>query len=242
MERFEESHSDEASGAAALTLDALRRVALERSELLEVQRRELQQLAASVSRLVDFADPRNAGHSLRVADYAHAIGLELGLDPWVLEGLRLGGCLHDIGKLQIRPGILDKTGALTPEEFEEVRRHPNLGFEMLRSFGWAYPVDEVARFHHERWDGSGYPFGYAGDNIPLHARIVAVADVFDAMLSRRPHRSRQTLGHAMDELLSSAGILFDKDIVLALLSRLGRMGCDIHAPAPERGAGTFCGT
>ena len=153
-------------------------------------------------------------HSLNVAATAVLVGTSLGLKGRELEVLELAATVHDVGKLHVRPDILAKPGPLDADEWQEMRLHPARGAELLAGH---VPADvlEIVRSHHERWDGSGYPDGLAGDAIPLGARIIAVVDAFCAMLESRPYRPATRRAEARAELLAQAGRQFDADCARA---------------------------
>ena len=176
--------------------------------------------AASLARAVDARDAYTGSHSERVADLAARIATRLGIDREQVELTRLAGSLHDLGKLAIPEEILRKPGPLSEAERLVLERHPQIGFRMLESLG-VDPVADWVLHHHERWDGSGYPDGVGGEEIPLGARIIFVADAYDAMTSDRVYRGRLTDDEAIAELDRCAGTQFDPDIVAALADELG---------------------
>ncbi len=153
------------------------------------------------------------GHSARVAEYAVAIACDLGFESREMKGILVAGYLHDIGKLRVDPAILSKEGLLTEEEREQVRLHPEYGVEHLAQFELPWDVEAIVRGHHERFDGTGYPDGLAGEEIPLGARILLVADVFDALTTARPYRQAWSRDQALTYLTMSAGTLADPEIV-----------------------------
>jgi len=163
-----------------------------------------------------------AQHSERVGAIARAIGVELGLSDADLEVLHWAGLLHDIGKLAVPDEILSKPGPLTPEEWVEVQRHPVVGFELLQAISPGLdPVARAIRAHHERWDGSGYPDGLAGLDIPLAGRVVAIGDVYDALTHPRSYRpSAYPTDSAIEHIITGAGVLYDPDAVGAFCRAL----------------------
>jgi diguanylate cyclase (GGDEF)-like protein/putative nucleotidyltransferase with HDIG domain len=175
--------------------------------------------AASLARAVDARDVYTGSHSQRVADLAARTARRLGLPDEDIELTRLAASLHDLGKLAIPEEILRKPGPLTEPERMVLERHPQIGFRMLESLG-VDPVADWVLHHHERWDGSGYPDGLPGDRIPLGARIIFVADAYDAMTSERVYRRRVAPEHAIAELERCAGSQFDPEIVAALADEL----------------------
>lgn len=152
------------------------------------------------------------GHVHRVSDLAVDLGTGLALGEDDLDRLALAGVLHDVGKIHLDPTILGKPGPLTEEEFELMRRHPELGFAMTRNRLDA-KVAEAILYHHERYDGRGYPFGLAGEDIPVLSRIVLVSDAFDAMTSVRAYQPALPIEFAVDEITKNAGTQFDPAVV-----------------------------
>jgi putative two-component system response regulator len=187
------------------------------SRVRELDRRNKQSLINGVQMLVhalEAKDPYTSGHSTRVSRYAVKTAVQLGYTGDKLEQLRLGGELHDIGKIGTREDILNKPGPLSPDEFEHIKGHVVLGERILApSLAESPVVLRVVRSHHERMDGSGFPDGLAGDQIPVEARIVAVVDAFDAMTTNRAYRPSRTPVDAVDELRRCAGAHFDTNVV-----------------------------
>ena len=175
--------------------------------------------AASLARAVDARDVYTGSHSQRVAELAARTARRLGLPDEEVELTRLAASLHDLGKLAIPEEILRKPGPLTEPERIVLERHPQIGFRMLESLG-VDPVADWVLHHHERWDGSGYPDGLPGEQIPLGARIIFVADAYDAMISERVYRRRVSPDEAITELDRCAGTQFDPDVVTALAQEL----------------------
>ncbi len=190
-----------------------------RNATAEVQRRT-QEMLFSLGRAAEFRDPETGAHIQRMAHYSRLIAERLGLSAEMRETVLQAAPMHDIGKLGIPDEILLKPGKLTPEEFEVMKRHPLHGYEMLRHS--EVPVIQagatIALSHHEKWDGSGYPNGHAGTAIPLLGRIVAVADVFDALTSVRPYKPAWELDRAATLLREQSGKHFDPACVQAFFS------------------------
>lgn len=175
----------------------------------------------SLADALEVKDPYTWGHSLRVGQYAMAIARELDLDEVRLTQLELGSRLHDIGKIGVREAVLNKDGALTPEEYRHVMEHPVIGWRILSPLLRDAPhALAVVRSHHERIDGRGAPDGLAGDQIPIEARIAAVADSFDAMTSGRPYRAGMAVEDAMAELERCIDTQFDGECVAAFARAL----------------------
>jgi PAS domain S-box-containing protein/putative nucleotidyltransferase with HDIG domain len=162
-------------------------------------------------------DPYTAGHQKRVTNLACAIAAEMHLSKDQLDGLRLAGLVHDVGKIQIPTEILVKPGHLSETEFLMIKIHPRVGYDILRGIDFPYPIADIVLQHHERMDGSGYPEGLSGEQILLEARILAVADVVEAMSSQRPFRPALDIGMALEEVSKHRGRLYDRKVVNALL-------------------------
>ncbi|MDH3428228.1 MAG: HD-GYP domain-containing protein [Gemmatimonadota bacterium] len=160
-------------------------------------------------------DPGLAAHGHRVAGLAHSIGTSLGLGPERLRRLHVACTLHDIGKVDVDQGVLWKPGPLVGAEWDEIRRHPELGYKIVRGLVHA-EIAETVLCHHERFDGTGYPHGRRGDAIPLLARILTVADAFDAMTSDRCYQPALSIEFALNEIQAHAGSQFDPRVVEAL--------------------------
>jgi diguanylate cyclase (GGDEF)-like protein len=184
--------------------------------------------AASLAQAVDARDVYTGSHSERVSELAARIAVRIGADSELIELTRLAGSLHDLGKLAIPEEILRKPGSLTESERLVLERHPQIGFRMLESLG-VDPVAEWVLHHHERWDGTGYPGGLSGEAIPLGARIIFVADAYDAMTSDRVYRRRLSTGDALAELSRCAGSQFDPEIVSAFAEEIGGVTADVLA-------------
>ena len=179
--------------------------------------------------LSEMRDPYTTGHERRVAEIAFAIGAELGFDQDQLEGLRVAGLLHDVGKINIPAEILSKPGKLSAIEFKLVQGHAQAGFDVLGTMEWPWPVAQVALQHHERMDGSGYPQGLKGEAILLEARIMAVADVVEAISSHRPYRAGLGIETALAEIERGCGTLYDPVVAETCLRMFREKG--FHLPA-----------
>ncbi len=159
---------------------------------------EAQEVIVALAGTIDARDPYTAGHSERVSYYAEMLGKTIGLSFEEQKVLHFGGLFHDIGKIAIRDDVLLKPGKLTPEEFKEIQRHPVAGRELLKGMRTIEAAMPIVYHHHERFDGSGYPEGRMGDNIPLLARVASVADVYDALTTSRPYRAAMTRSEALE--------------------------------------------
>ncbi len=166
---------------------------------------------------VETRDPYTAGHQRRTADIARGIAQEMGLPREQVDGIRMAGVIHDLGKISVPAEILSKPGRIGAMEFSLIQQHPNTGYDILKGIDFKWPVAEIVRQHHERMDGSGYPFGYSGNQILLEARVIAVADVIEAMSSHRPYRPALGLDKAFAEIKQHRGTLYDEDVVDAVV-------------------------
>lgn len=167
---------------------------------------------------LDAKSPWTRGHSERVARFTENIARAMGLEDEMISDIRLGGLLHDIGKIGTYDALLDKPGALTAEEFEVIKKHPAQGASIIQNIKQLRVIVPFIRHHHERYDGRGYPDGLKGEEIPLQARILHAADSFDAMTSSRPYRVAPGVIHAMKEFERYGGIQFDPDVAHAFLA------------------------
>jgi putative nucleotidyltransferase with HDIG domain/PAS domain S-box-containing protein len=167
----------------------------------------------AIVQVVEMRDPYTAGHQRRVADLARSVATEMGLPPDVIEGIRIAAAIHDIGKVAVPAEILSKPGKLTQNELELIKDHSLTGFDILKHVEFPWPIAEIIYQHHERLDGSGYPRGLKGDDVLLEARIIALADVVEAMASHRPFRPARGIDAAMDEIEEHRGTLYDPEVV-----------------------------
>jgi len=204
--------------------DALQRSLTERREAEEQLRRTLDNLRQAMgatlrtlAQAVETKEPYTAGHHKRVADLARTIAMEMGLSDEALEGIRTAGILHDIGKIPLPEDILNRSGKLSVAEFQQVKAHSQTGYDILNDIEFPWPVARIVWQHHERMDGSGYPLGLKGDEILLEARVLAVADVVEAMCSHRAYRPMPGLDRALEEIDAQRGMLYDPSVVDACL-------------------------
>ncbi len=224
-------HLEEVRARVRQALDR-RRLVLENRDYQErleekvaVQARRLEELflasVQSLAEALEVKDPYTHGHSLRVSKYSVVIARTLGLGQDVVRQIELGGKVHDIGKIGVREAVLNKAGPLTDDEYQHIMTHPVVGWRILGPLLGDMPMSlSIVRSHHERFDGRGIPDGLAGDDIPLEARIAAVADTFDAMTSVRPYRPGVPLQATLNELRRCAGAQFDPVVVDAFLSAI----------------------
>jgi len=212
-------------------------------ERVEVEKRHVEQIASlnmrtieALALAIEAKDHTTHTHLQRVRTYAVAVAKELNLPESEIEALRAAALLHDIGKLAVPEQIINKPGKLTPEEFEKMKVHPLVGAEILERVAFPYPVAPIVRSHHERWDGTGYPEGLSGQEIPIGARILAAVDCLDALASHRQYRQALPLGDAMAKVKEKTGTWFDPQVVAILdsryveLERMAQMSEDPPAP------------
>lgn len=228
--------------------DRVRRV--EEVQLASERRADLYlSVIQSLALAVDAKDQYTHQHILRVQRYATAIATRLNITGNEMEGLRTSALLHDIGKLGVPDSVLLKPGRLTDEEFAKIKQHPEMGAAILEPVDFPWPVLPGVRYHHEKWDGSGYPAGLKGEEIPLQARILAVADVYDALTTNRSYRSAWPHEKAAAEIARCAGTHFDArivdaflDVIDATLAEMRRENLDLpevlSRPTPYEGEPT----
>ncbi len=174
------------------------------------------------AKTLEVKDHATGSHVERTVQFATEIAKALQLSGDEIENIRQAAILHDLGKIGISEKILLKKGKLTPKEFTEIKKHPQIGADIVRPIHFLRGVIPVMLYHHERWDGKGYPNGLKGDEIPVGARIVAVADVYEALVSDRPYRKAFSKREALDIIKAGAGSQFDPDIVTIFLSVVGK--------------------
>jgi HD-GYP domain-containing protein (c-di-GMP phosphodiesterase class II) len=174
-------------------------------------------MVCSFHQILDLRDLNTGVHSTRLAEWAVRVGREFGVPEEFLADLEVGALLHDIGKVGISENILGKPDGLTEEEFRIVRRHPELGWNVIRNLPGLERASLLVLHHHENFDGTGYPAGLKGNEIPIGARILSVIDAFDAMISARPYRSPLPLDEVLKRLEERSGIQFDPAIVQSLI-------------------------
>lgn len=213
-----ELSSDLAFGIVTLRNEIKRkRAEQERAQSLQRLRQSLEETVQAIATTLELRDPYTAGHQRRVAQLAVAIAGEMGLPPAQIEGIHFGGLIHDLGKIQIPAEILSKPGGLTDLEYGFIKTHPAAGYNILKDVQFPWPIAQMVLQHHERIDGSGYPLGLKGEDILLEARVLAVADVLEAMSTHRPYRAGLGPEVAIAEISRGRGRLYDPDVVDAYM-------------------------
>ena len=183
---------------------------------------------SAIAMIIEMRDPYTAGHQRRVTQLACAIAKEIGLSGDQITGLRLAGLIHDIGKVRVPAEILTNPDGLSEAEFTMIKMHPVLGYEILKTMDLPWPIAHIVHQHHERMDGSGYPSGLSAKDIILEARVLAVADVVEAISSHRPYRSALGINKALDEISQKRGILYDAKVVDACLKLFREQGFELE--------------
>ena len=203
-------------------------------ERMKLERISVATLEALVNAL-EAKDPYMRGHSARVADLAATIAHQLDLPDEQVEQIRMAGRLHDIGKIGTRESVLNKQGPLTPEEFEHVKQHVVIGSQILAPLSHLGDIIPAVRGHHERWDGTGYPDGVRGEAIPLGARVVCTAEVYDALSTSRAYQEKLGPEQAIDRMADLSGTVLDPKVYDALRTIVGRRGTLVFL---DEGSGT----
>jgi PAS domain S-box-containing protein len=214
---------DQVASALGFGITTLR-TALAKAQYQESLRVSLEQTIQVIAETVGQRDPYTAGHERRVADLCVAIASKLGLSSERTQGLRLAAGIHDLGKIGIPAEILAKSGRVTENQYNLLKEHVQLGYEIVKNVQFPWPIAQMIYQHHERLDGSGYPRGLKADEILLESRILAVADVVEAMSSHRPYRASLGIDVALDEVLSKSGTLYDPEAVEACVNLFRREG------------------
>lgn len=174
-------------------------------------------IVTALTSTIEIRDPYTAGHQRRVADIASLVAEQMGLPKNQINGIRIASLVHDIGKIYVPTEILIKPSELTESEFNLIKIHPQAGYDILKSIDFPWPIAKIVQQHHERMDGSGYPYGLEGRNIVLEARIIAVADVLETMASYRPYRPARGIKQALHEITINRGGFYDPEVVDACL-------------------------
>jgi putative nucleotidyltransferase with HDIG domain len=209
--------SDEVQLLGDLTFDigtflSAQRTEIEKNKLQDALHRASLGTISAVAATIEKRDPYTSGHQHRVAEMSVAIAQELGWAVVRIEGLRLGATIHDIGKIYVPAEILNRPGKLSPSEFAIIKSHPQVGFDILEHTDFPWPIKEMILQHHERIDGSGYPNGLKGDQIIDEAKVIAIADVVEAITSHRPYRPGLGLDVALAEIEAGRGSAYDPAI------------------------------
>ncbi len=220
---LQEIAADLAFGIAAI------RTELARNQNQKSLRIALEQTIEVIANTIDERDAYTAGHQRRVASLCAAIGAELGISAERIQGLRLAATIHDLGKIGVPAEILSKPSQLTPLEFEMIKLHAQAGYDILRNVTFPWPIAQTILQHHERMDGSGYPSGLKGDELLLESRIMAVADVVEAMSSHRPYRPALGIDAGLAEIEAQGGITLDATVVAACLRIFREQGYTIES-------------
>lgn len=203
-----------------------------RSEMVlghERLRRNMGAIIQAMSRTIEIRDPYTAGHQRNVAKLCRAIATELGFSWARIQGLRMAAAIHDLGKIHVPSGILNKPGPMSEPEMAIIRMHPHTAYEILKDIDFPWPLAETIYQHHERLDGSGYPRGLCGDEILLEARILAVADVVESIASFRPYRLSRSLRDALSEIQRHRGVRYDETVVDACVRLIAAKGFDFKS-------------
>jgi len=198
-----------------------------RESLIQL-RKNLSGTIQAMALTVETRDPYTAGHQRRTSDIARCIAQEMGLSGEQVDGIRMAGVIHDLGKISIPAEILSKPGQLGRREYSLIQDHPETGYNILKGIDFHWPVAEIVRQHHERLDGSGYPYGLRGEEIMLEARIIGVADVIEAMSSHRPYRPSLGAARAFEEIVAHRGVLYDPDVVDISVNLFNRGELNVH--------------
>jgi putative nucleotidyltransferase with HDIG domain len=210
--------------ASLIDITERKRAEAELQQTLESLRKSVGATIQVMVSAIEARDPYTAGHQLRSANLACAIATEMGLPQEKIDGISMAGYIHDIGKLSIPAEILSKPTKLTDIEFSLIKEHSHTGYEMLKNVESPWPLAQIVYQHHERMNGSGYPRNLKGDEIIIEARIMAVADVVEAMASHRPYRPGLGIDEALAEIEKNRGILYDNTVVDACLKLFRERG------------------
>lgn len=233
LEAFDEDEAkllEELSAAVSYGIWSLRtdvqrhQAEVEARHTLEQLHRSLDGTVLALANLVESRDPYTAGHQQRVTQLACAIASEMGLSPDQIEGLRVMGYLHDIGKIAVPAEILSRPGKISENELNIVKVHPQVGYDVIKDIEFPWPIAQGILHHHERLDGSGYPLRLKGSDILKEAKILAVADVVEAMVSHRPYRAALEIDEAMEEIAGKKGVLYDPEVVEACVKLFAEKG------------------
>lgn len=198
-------------------------------------RRTLAGIIKTLTLTLESRDPYTAGHQLRVSDLARAIADEMGLEKDIVEGIRMAGAIHDLGKINIPAEILSKPGRLTNAERAIIMAHSKIGHDIIEPIEFPWPLAKIILQHHEKVDGSGYPHGLTGKDIMIEARILCVADVVEAASSHRPYRPELGIDFALDEISKNNGILYDSEVVKSCIKLFKEKNYKLKTPLWQKG-------
>lgn len=193
----------------------------EQFRVTELLKSSFERTINAIALALEKRDPYTAGHQKKVAEIATAIAEQLGFNRHAVEGLRLGATIHDIGKIYVPVEILSRPGRLSEAEFNVIKSHPEVGYDIIKGIDFPWPVAEMVHQHHERLNGSGYPLGLKDREITFEAKIIAVADVIEAMSSHRPYRPAVGIEAAITEIDRNQGVLYEREVVQAALALHG---------------------
>ncbi|MEW6660592.1 MAG: HD domain-containing phosphohydrolase [Thermodesulfobacteriota bacterium] len=202
---------------ALLNITARKRAEEELQEGLAKLRRAFEGVVQAMAMAMEMKDLYTSGHQQRVSQLACALAGEMGLPAARIDGLRVAGLLHDLGKIAVASEILSKPGKINEYEFAIIKAHPQIGYDILKAIEFPWPVAQIILQHHERLDGSGYPGGLQGEEILLEAKILGVADVVEAMSSHRPYRPAIGMNQALEEISQNKGVAYDREVVEACI-------------------------
>jgi PAS domain S-box-containing protein len=207
----------------------------ERKQAEEELRNNMKQMRSNldgtikaIARTVETRDAYTAGHQRRTTEIARAVAFEMGLSKQVIDGIRMAGVIHDLGKISVPAEILSKPGKISESEMSLIKQHPHAGYEILKGIDFNWPVADIVLQQHERLNGSGYPYNLQGDDILLEARIIGVADVIEAMASHRPYRPALGIDDAFEEITMHRGIKYDPDVVDASIELFTKKGYQLN--------------
>jgi PAS domain S-box-containing protein len=200
----------------------------ELKDTMRMLRKNLAGTIEAIARTVETRDAYTAGHQKRTTEIARAIAFEMGLSKEVIDGIRMAGVIHDLGKISVPAEILSKPGKISESEFSLIKQHPQAGYEILKGIDFNWPVADIVLQHHERLDGSGYPYNLQKDDILLESRILGVADVIEAMASHRPYRPALGIDDAFEEITMNRGTLYDPNVVDASIDLFTKRGYQFH--------------
>ncbi len=207
-----------------LQIKTIRHAEQEKNKSLTKLNETLEGIINAMALTIEARDPYTAGHQKKVALLAEAIGHTLGLPAEMVQAIRMAGLIHDLGKIYVPSEILTKPGRISEAEFDIIKTHPTVGYDILKTIDFRWPIADIVHQHHERMNGTGYPRGLGEDQIRLEARIISVADVVEAMATHRPYRESLGRETAVSEISRNRSILYDPDVVDALFDYMNSEG------------------